>query len=142
MVQIRKIGFIWMAAFTILMLASVTRGYSSLKVFGIDIMFHIGIYTVVAFLTIMLFRNFETIIVPVSVMIVSAVFFEILHGTINGYGFENGDYLLNNLGILIGTVAAVASMRFFSNGLVAGEHIREQHKAKPGASDHGAGDIY
>jgi hypothetical protein len=141
MVQIRKIGFIWMAAFTILMLASVTRGYSSLKVFGIDIMFHIGIYTVVAFLTIMLFRNFETIIVPVSVMIVSALFFEILHGTINGYGFENGDYLLNNLGILVGTAVAVAGRWLFGNGVVGGEQIGEPPSARPGLSERGERDI-
>jgi hypothetical protein len=141
MVHIRNIGFIWTAAFAMLILASVTRGQTWFKLFGIDIMFHIGIYTVIAFLSILLFRKFETIVLPVSVMMVSALFFEILHGTINGYGFEDGDYLLNNLGIFIGTVAAVVSLRLFGNSFVEGEQIRERPPARAGLSERGHGDI-
>jgi hypothetical protein len=142
MVHIRNLSFIWMTAFAIIVLASVTSGMSGLKVYGIDIMFHIGIYAMFAFLSILVFRKFETVILPVSVTMVSALFFEILHGFISGYGFEDGDYLLNNLGILIGTAAAVVGIRLFGKDFVAGEHIRERTPAGPAASEHGTGAIF
>lgn len=126
MVHIRNIGFIWMALFCLLILASLTRGFAFVKVGGIDLMFHAGIYAMLAFFSILLSRLLETVVLPVSVTMVSALFFEILHGMCSGYGFEVGDYLLNNLGIIVGTVAGVVSLRLFGNDFVAGELIMER----------------
>jgi hypothetical protein len=142
MFHIRNLGFIWMAVFALLVLASVTRGMGWVKEFGLDIMFHIGIYALLTFLSIQVFRKFETVVLPVSLSLVSALFFEILHGTINGYGFEDGDYLLNNLGVFIGAVAAVASFRLFGQDSGSTGQISERPPAKPGPDSRGLGDIF
>ena len=126
MFHIRNLAIVWVAVFAGLVLASVTHGMAWAKVFGIDYLFHVGIYTLLAFLSVLLFRRFRTVIVPVSFMMAAALCFEILHSTVNGSTFEDVDYLLNNFGVFIGAVAASIMLRLHGDGLIKGEHIRKR----------------
>lgn len=103
-----KLIIIWIIVFIGLVGATFSGNTASSEGNAFDILFHISIYTILAFVPILLFRK-RIIAFMVTIAIAPISFlFEILHATITGDGFEslNLDALYNNLGIIMGIITA------------------------------------
>ena len=103
-----KLIIIWIIVFIGLVAASFSRSTASSAGSVFNILFHISIYSILAFVPILLFRK-RIIAFMVTISIAPIGFlFEILHGTITGDGFENLnlDAFYNNIGITIGIIVA------------------------------------
>ncbi len=103
-----KLIIIWIIVFIGLVAASFSRSTASSAGNVFNILFHISIYSILAFVPILLFRK-RIIAFMVTISIAPIGFlFEILHGTITGDGFENLnlDAFYNNIGITIGIIVA------------------------------------
>jgi hypothetical protein len=102
-----RLKIIWLLSFALLVTASITSGMSWIKVYGIDIMFHISIYALLSCLSVLIFQGRKAVFPTFFAMASAALFFEIMHGMITGCGFEPFDAAFNNLGIVIGVAAAI-----------------------------------
>jgi len=103
-----KLIIIWIVVFIGLVGATFSRSTASSAGNMFDILFHISIYTILAFVPILLFRK-RIIAFMVTIAIAPISFlFEMLHGMITGAGFENlnQDAFCNNIGIMIGIIVA------------------------------------
>jgi hypothetical protein len=102
-----KLKAIWLAAFLLLLAASLSNGIESERAFGIDIVFHIGIYAILSVVPLLILRKrFTAFIVAIAIAPLGFLF-ETMHGSISGYGFKMSDAFYNNVGISIGLVAGV-----------------------------------
>jgi len=103
-----KLLIIWIIVFIGLVAASFSRSTASAAGNVFDILFHISIYSILAFVPLLLFR--KRIIAFMATLAIAPIsfLFEILHGMITGDGFENLnlDAFYNNVGIIIGVIAA------------------------------------
>lgn len=107
MVNHNKLKIAWLASFILLLTASLSKGSDSSTAFGIDIIFHIGIYTILSAVPLVVFRKrFLAFILTLGVAPLG-FFFEFLHGTITGYGFKMLDAFFNNVGITLGVIIGV-----------------------------------
>lgn len=103
-----KLLIIWIIVFIGLVAASFSKSTASSAGNVFDILFHISIYSILAFVPLLLFR--KRIIAFMATLAIAPIsfLFEILHGMITGDGFENLnlDAAYNNIGIIIGVIAA------------------------------------
>lgn len=101
-----KLKLLWLLVFTGLVAASLSKSTASAHGGLFELFFHVLIYSVLSFIPILLFRK-RIIAFMVTIAIAPISFlFEILHGSVSGYGFENLDAFYNNVGIIIGIIAA------------------------------------
>jgi len=103
-----KLIIIWITVFIGLVAASFSRSTASSAGYIFDILFHISIYSILAFIPILLFRK-RIIAFMVTIAIAPISFlFEILHGMMIGDVFDNlnWDAFYNNVGIITGVIAA------------------------------------
>ncbi|TCD48549.1 hypothetical protein [Chlorobium sp. N1] len=102
-----KLKAAWLGALLLLIAASLSQGVDSKNAFGLDILFHIGIYAVLSAVPLIVLRKrFSAFIVTLAVAPLG-FFFEAVHGSMTGYGFKMVDALYNNLGVTIGVVAGL-----------------------------------
>ncbi len=103
-----KLKIIWIIVFTFLVTASLSKETGGFQLFGIDIIFHLIIYAVLSFIPIISIRKrLDAFMVTIAIAPLG-ILFEIIHGMITGYGFETLDAFYNNIGIMIGVLAATA----------------------------------
>ncbi len=103
-----KLIIIWIIVFIGLVGATFSGSTANSEGNVFDILFHVTIYTILAFVPILLFRKrILAFLITIAIAPISFLF-EILHTTITGEGFEflNLNALYNNVGIIIGVVAA------------------------------------
>ncbi|MEI8185376.1 MAG: hypothetical protein WCG19_01655 [Chlorobiaceae bacterium] len=101
-----KLKIIWTIVFTGLVASSLSRNTASTQGSVFDFIFHVSIYSVLSFIPILLFRK-RLIAFMVTIAIAPISFlFEMLHGMISGVDFQNLGAFYNNVGILIGIIAA------------------------------------
>jgi hypothetical protein len=101
-----KLKIIWFIVFLTLVATSLSKNTACRLGNGIDIILHISIYSILSFIPILLFRKRKIAFMATIAIAPISFLFEILHGTISGYGFENLDAFYNNIGIVIGIIAA------------------------------------
>jgi VanZ family protein len=99
--------FVWVISFALLCTASVTHGISPQKAHGIDILFHLVIYSILSCMSVMLVKGRKAPYLTAIVMVLAGLFFEIMHGKITGFGFEPLDAIYNNIGIFLGIITGV-----------------------------------
>jgi glycopeptide antibiotics resistance protein len=101
-----KLKLIWIIVFLILIAASLSKNTGVAHGYGIDLIFHISIYALLSFIPILLFR--KRIIAFMATIAIAPIsfLFEVLHSMVNGYDFEHLDAFCNNIGIVIGIIAA------------------------------------
>ena len=103
-----KLIITWIIVFIGLVAASFSKSTASSSGNLFDILFHISIYSILAFIPLLLFR--KRIIAFMATIAIAPIsfLFEILHGMITGDVFDNlnWDAFYNNIGIIIGVIAA------------------------------------
>lgn len=118
-----KLKAVWIASLILLIAASFTKGVDPKHALGLDVLFHIGIYAILAAVPLCVMRKrLASFIVTISVAPLS-FFFETLHGSVTGWGFEMLDAFYNNMGISLGIVIGllVRMKQHFANEQKSGE---------------------
>ena len=101
-----KLKLIWIIVFIGLVTSSLSKNTASAQGNLFDFIFHVSIYSILAFVPILLFR--KRLIAFMATIAIAPISFllEMLHGLVSGVDFQNLDAFYNNLGILIGIIVA------------------------------------
>lgn len=102
-----KLIIVWIIVFIGLVASSFSRSTASSAGDLFDILIHISIYSILAFIPILLFRKRIIAFMATIAIAPISIAFEFLHGIIAGDEFKNLDYAAyNNIGIIVGIIAA------------------------------------
>ncbi|QEQ57664.1 hypothetical protein EKD00_07740 [Chlorobium phaeovibrioides] len=102
-----KLKTAWLAAFILLLTASFSPGTDSSRVFGLDIVFHLGIYAILAAAPLIALKKRLTAFLVALAIAPLGLLFETMHGSTTGYGFKMMDAFYNNLGITVGMITGI-----------------------------------
>lgn len=106
MILYKKLKIIWIAVFAGLIAASLSKGSATAHGNGIDVFFHISIYSILSFIPLLIFKKRLTAFMVIIAIPPLSFIFEFIHGHFSGYGFEILDALYNNIGIILGILTA------------------------------------
>ncbi len=102
-----KLLSVWLILIAILFVSSFLTLTGIFHVLKIDIVFHILVYSILAYIPMIAFRKRKTAILLSLAIAPLSFFFESMHSIISGWGFEYLDAFVNNIGIMTGMTAGI-----------------------------------
>jgi hypothetical protein len=102
-----KLLSVWLILIAILFASSFLTMTAIFHVLNIDIVFHILIYSILAYIPMLAFRQRKTAILLSLAVAPLSFLFELIHSMAGEWGFEYLDALANNIGIIAGITAGV-----------------------------------
>jgi VanZ family protein len=102
-----KLFNVWLILIAILFASSLLTMTAIFHVLYIDILFHMIIYSILAYIPMIAFCKRKTAILLSLAVAPLSFLFELIHSTVSGWSFEYSDALANNIGIMAGMTAGI-----------------------------------